>query len=190
MKKIFALATIILLAACSDAPQTEALPQIRFSQPPFRVAVAQVRVENLTPARANAVDAQMPTPPATAVTQWVQDRLVAAGGSGYMVVTIENATVLETKLDKTKGVKGFFTDDQDARYDGNLLVRFRIYTGASALAEAEASVNVSHGRSINEKATLAEREKFYQQLVTDMMNAFNTEADMRIRQYMGNYISY
>lgn len=191
MKKMLALLAIALLAtACNEAPATQTLAPIRFTQPPLRVSVAQVRVDDATPSRANAVDAQMPTAPATAVQNWVQDRLVAAGGQGQLVVTIENASVLETRLTKTDGVRGFFTDDQDAKYDANIVAHFRIYNGVSTMAVAEASVNVSRGRSINEKATLAERERFYHQLVSDLMSDFNQQADSRIRQYLGQYVSY
>lgn len=191
MKKLLAIAAIALLAsACQEAPQSDALPGIRFSQPPFRVNVAEVRVENQTPARPNDISNQMPTAPATAVQQWVQDRIVAQGRSGVMVVTINEASVLETKLPKTEGIKGFFTDDQDAKYDGAVVVTFRVYSGASAMADAEASVNVTRGRTLNEKATLADRERFYHDLVNDMMQRFNAEADSRMRQYLMNFISY
>lgn len=191
MKKLLALVASALLAtACTDAPADQTLTPIRFTQPPMKVSVAQVRIENLTPALPNAVDAQMPTPPAAALTQWVSDRLVAGGSSGYMVVSVQNASMLETKLPKTDGVKGFFTDDQDAKYAGTLVVNFRLFDGANSMPVAEASVNVSRGSSINEKATLADREKFYQQLVSDMMQSFNGEAETQLRRFMGGYLSY
>jgi len=191
MKKILALAAIAMLStACSTAPLEQPLEPIRFTQPPMRVSVAQVRIENLTPALPNAVDAQMPTPPAAAITQWVNDRLVAGGSSGYMVVTIQNASMLEQKLPKTEGMKGFFTDDQDAKYAGSMVVDFRLFDGISTTPVAQASVNVARGRSINEKATLAERERFYHQLVADMMQAFNGEAETQLRRFMGTYLSY
>lgn len=191
MKKLLATLAMLTLAACSTVPADSGIQPIRFTaQPPIKVAVAEIRFENLTVPQANAVDAQMPTAPATALQQWVNDRLVASGASGLLVVSVQNAAVLETKLPKTEGVKGFFTDDQDAKYNGNIVAHIRYYSGASAMAEAEASVNVSRGRSINEKATLAERERFYQQLVLDMMTAFNGEAELRIRQYLGQVTSY
>ena len=191
MKKLFALAAMALFAtACNEAPTSAPLQPIRFAQAPYRVSVAEVRVENRTPQRPNAVDSQMPTPPATAVQQWVNDRLVAAGSSGMLLVSIENATVLENKLPKTDGIKGFFTDDQDAKYDGSIIVNFRLYNGVSTIPQAEASVNIARGRSINEKATLVEREQFYQQLVADLMRDFNAEAESRVRQYLGQYVSY
>ncbi len=191
MKKILALvATVLLATACTEAPASTALAPIRFTQPPMKVSVAQVRVENLTPALPGAVDAQMPTPPAAAVTQWVNDRLVAAGSSGYMVVSMQNASMIETKLAKTDGIKGFFTDDQDAKYTGTLVVNFRLFNGISTTPVAEANVNVARGRSINEDATLAQRELFYHQLVSDMMQAFNGEAETQLRRFMGTYMGY
>ena len=190
MKKLLALvATALLAVACNDAPAGQQLPAIRFTQPPIRVNVGQIRVDNLTPVNPNAVDAQMPIAPAAAINQWVQDRLVASGGTATLVVSIENASVIETKLPKEGGVSGYFTDQQDAKYDGTMVVRFRIFNGTT-MPEAEASVNVTRGRSINEKATVAQREKFYHQLVSDMMGVFNSEADKNIHQFMGSYTSY
>lgn len=191
MKKLLALvATALLATACSDAPLDQAFSPIRFTQPPFRVNVAQVQVEDLTPVRQNAVDNQLPVSLNSAIQQWSQDRVMATGSTGTLFISIEDASVLETPLPKTDGIKGFFTDDQDAKYDAKIIARLRVMDGASPMPVAEASVNVQRGRTINEKATLQDREKFYYQLVTDLMSDFNREADSGIRQYLGQYISY
>ena len=102
-------------------------------------------------------------------------------------MSIDNASVKETKLPKTEGIKGWFTDDQDARYDALVSVTLRLYDVNNAEV-ATASITANRSRSIHERATVDERNKFYYELVRDLMTAYNTEADTRVHQFFGNYL--
>ncbi len=104
-----------------------------------------------------------------------------------LVVSIDDASVKETKLPKTEGIKGWFTDDQDARYDAIVAVTLRIYD-ANNSPVATASVTANRSRTIHEKATVDERNQFYYDLVRDLMYSFNGESETRIRQFFGNYL--
>ncbi len=192
MKKLLTLALAALaLAACQEAPQTQVYPPITFSdQLPYRLNVAEVRMEDARQTTASNMEGQLPVTPYNALSQWVRDRLQTAGSTGIMVITVEDAMVRETPLAKTDGVKGFFTDDQDARYDGRVAVTLKLYDGVDTMAKAQANVVVARSRTINEKATLAQREKFYYELVEDVMRQFDREADARIRQYFSNHMRY
>src|SRR5713101_2634363 len=44
------------------------------------------------------VENNFPVPPVAMIQQWVQDRLLPVGKCGYAVVTIEDASVVETSL--------------------------------------------------------------------------------------------
>lgn len=191
MRSFITATFCILLAACSQAPQTPALKPVDFShKTPISLAVSEIRVIEAyqSPLRDPNVEHLFPTPPVQAVKTWANQRLRAAGASGILEITVEDASVVEKALPKTDGVRGLFTDDQAERYDARLRATIRLYTGARAVSDAEGSVNIVRSRSINEKATIAEREEMYQQIVLDMIQQFDTEAELRFRQYFSPYI--
>ncbi len=188
MKKIIALALITLLAACESAPSGPNYPALRFGGQPYRLAVSQVQVQNNIQPTANNVEPNFPARLTDSITNWANDRLQASGGPGVLVVSIDDASVTEVKLPKKDGVKAYFTDQQDARYDGSIKVTFRVYAPGSTLAETEGDVYLTRARSLNEEATLADREDFFYKLTKDMMGAFDQEASKRIQQYFSRYM--
>lgn len=191
MRSFITGALCLLVAACSQAPQIPALKPVDFShKTPIRLAVSEIRVvENYqSPLRDPNVEHTFPTPPVQAVKTWANQRLRAAGGTGVLEVVIDDASVVEKKLPKTDGVRGMFTDDQSERYDARLRVTLRLYAGERAISDAEGNVNVIRSRSINEKATIAQREELQQQIVLEMMQQFDTEAELRFRQYFAPYL--
>ncbi len=194
MKKLLALvpvAATLLLVACQDAPQTPSYPPLSFTnQAPYQFNVAQVQVQDSNAVQPGSVDGNMPITIKQSVQQWATDRLKAVGGAGMLVVNIDDASVREVKLPKTDGIKGWFTDDQDARYDAVISVTLRLYSASDNTPVATATATVNRSRSIHEKATVDERNQFYYELVRDLMTQFNTEADTRIRQFFPNYLRY
>lgn len=184
-------AAALLLAACEQAPKPVPLTPIDFThKTPISLAVSEIRVvENYrAPLQSPNVEHLFPTPPSEAVKMWSNQRLRAAGASGLLEITLEDASVIEQPLPKTDGVRGFFTDDQSDRYDARIKATIRLYTGERAIANAEGSINLVRSRSINEKASVADRERFYHQMVLDMMQQFDAEAETRFRQYFSPYI--
>lgn len=192
MKKFFALAlTALALASCQDAPAPSSPAGIGFgNKPPLRLNVAQINVAQSyqPPMKLPNVDHLMPTPPLMAVNQWVGQRFVAAGAQGTLEITIDDASVKETPLQKSDGFKGFFTDDQEARYDAHIKVTIRLYDGVNTIAVNEAAAEVSRWRTINEKATVAQREAMFNSMLQEMMLQLDAEADARVRQYFGRFI--
>ncbi len=123
--------------------------------------------------------------PATALCRATENR---SGGKGNPRVTIENASVVEQKLSRTPGFKGLFTNDQSERFDATLAVTFRLYREGTALSVAEGSVNVRRSRTVAENASVAEREQIFYDMTKQLMQAFNTEAEARLRQYFSPYL--
>lgn len=192
MKKLLALALVAFsLTACEDAPSSTAPAPISFANTaPIRLNVASINVVESyrAPMRAPNVDHIMPTPPVMALKQWAGQRLVAAGGQGSLEIIIEDAAVKETKLALKDGIKGFFTDEQSERYDAHMKVTFRLYDGVNTISAAEGEVEVSRMQTVGEKATVAQREKMFRDMVQDMMTRFDSEAQNRLRQYFGRFI--
>lgn len=196
MKKILALAlslaALVTISACQEAAAPTAQAPITFgAKPPLRINVAQISVAETyrAPMQAPNVDHTLPTPPLMAIKQWAGQRLVAAGAQGTLEITIEDAAVKETKLQKkTSGVEGFFTDDPSERYDAHIRVVMRLYNGQDTISVAEGTVDASRMQTVNEKTTVAEREKRLNDMVQSLMTQFDTEAELRIRQYFAAHI--
>lgn len=191
MRFIHALCALFLLSSCEAAPEGYALRPISFAdKAPISLNVARINViENYkSPLAAPNVEHQFATSPAQAVRIWANERLRAVGTTGSLEITIDNASVKEVKLPVKDGVRGFFTDDASERYDGVLSVTFRAYDGENALSRAEGSVTISRTQSINEKATIADREHLWHEMVRDMANSYDREAELRLRQYFLSFI--
>lgn len=193
MKKLLALAFVALtFTACEEAPGSTTPAPVTFANSaPIRLNVASINVVESYRAPMNApnVDHIMPTPPIMALKQWAGQRLVAAGQAGSLEMIIEDAAVKETKLSLQDGIKGFFTDEQSERYDAHIKVTFRLYDGVNTISAAEGAVEVSRMQTVGEKATVAQREKIFRDMVQDMMTRFDSESQNRLRQYFGRFIT-
>lgn len=188
MRTIVIACFALFLAACQNAPEAFRPRPFAFEvnrSAPTSINVAEIKIiENYQPPlRQPFVEQDFPVAPANAVRKWVDSRLKATGASGVLEVTIDDASVRETRLPKTKGVKGVFTDDQEARYDAKLSVTFRLFRGERAISEASGEVIVTRSRTINEHATVDQRDAMYHQMTAEMMNDFEREANSRLRQY-------
>lgn len=192
MKKFLALAlTAIALVACQDAPAPSAPAGINFgNRAPIRLNVAQITItENYrAPMALPNVDHTLPTPPIVAIKQWAGQRFIAAGSQGQLEITVDDASVKETPLQKKEGLTGFFTDDQEARYDAHIKLTLRLYDGVNTISTGEAVAEVSRWRTINEKATVAQREAMFNSMLQDMMLQLDGEVEARLRQYSSRFI--
>jgi hypothetical protein len=122
-----------------------------------------------------------------AAETWAKDRLRAVGRTGSVRLTIEQASVTETKLKKTDGVKGVFTTDQAERYDGTLSMQLEAFGNINnGAATARATVRLS--RTVPEDATLVEREGVWFKMTEAMMTEMNKALEARIRRHMGAYL--
>lgn len=191
MKKLLATVALLALAACESAPQTYTPSPISFaSEGPIRLNVAQIRVvENYrSPMSPPNVEHQFATTPANAVKQWVRDRLQAVGTTGTLDVAIDDASVKETLLPKTTGIKGLFTNDQDARFDASLRVSMRLYDGINPSSLASGDVSVTRFKTISERSTVDDRTRLFDGMTRDVMDTYNDAAEARLNQFFGPYI--
>jgi hypothetical protein len=176
---VLAIAATLALGACTSTPPRPQARQISFANlAPISFDVAKIEVvqQYQPPQVAPNVDHLTPVPPSDAIRRWANERVRAMGTSGTMRVIIKDASITETHLAGTTGVRGAFTTDQSERYDGRLSVdlvvevpsrRFQGYTGAT----------VARTISVPENVSLQGREDAWHNLVERMMADLNAKLE-------------
>ena len=176
---VLAIAATLALGACTSTPPRPQARQISFANlAPISFDVAKIEVvqQYQPPQVAPNVDHLTPVPPSDAIRRWANERVRAMGTSGTMRVIIKDASITETHLAGTTGVRGAFTTDQSERYDGRLSVdlvvevpsrRFQGYTGAT----------VARTISVPENVSLQGRDDAWHSLVERMMADLNVKLE-------------
>lgn len=144
------------------------------------VASIEVQADYVPPMKAPNVDHLIALTPSDAVRLWATKRLKAGGSQGRARVIIKDASVKEQELDRTTGIKGWFTKDQSQKYEGKIQVDI-IVDGTARGFSGSVSAAVARATTVAEDVTLAEREKTMTQLVRDLAANLDVELDKSIR---------
>jgi len=192
-EKIILSLVALALTACQNAPEAfkpEPFAFERSAAPAFAINVARITIVEAyqSPMRRPQIEHEFPVTPANAVRTWATTRLKAVGSSGVLEITIGDASVTESKLPKTAGIKGLFTDDQEARYEAKLGVSMRVSGVLQGMSDTTGQVLVTRTRTINEKASVYQRQAMYHQMTDAMMNDFDREASARLRDYFSAFV--
>lgn len=155
------------------------------SREPIVLDVATIEVESqyVAPMTPPNIDHELPLTPSDAVRIWASSRLKAGGPQGKARVIIKDASVKEIDLDRTKGIKGWFTKDQSQKYEGKFQVDI-VVEGTSRGFTGSVSAAVARSTTVAEDVTLAQREKTMTDLVRDLSTDLDTELDKSIRTNM------
>ena len=181
----------LALAGCSSTPQPPRYPELTYGHyGVIGLDVASVEFVPLyvPPKTPPHVEHLSPASPLAAMERWTSDRLRAVGRDGYARVVVSNASIIETPLKTTGGVRGWFTTDQAARYDAVIEVEIQI-RDASNVQRAFTRARAERSRTVPENASLADREKVLFELVEATTTEINTELDRSIHQYLQRYVT-
>lgn len=182
-----ALAAAIGLSACAGAPSTPQYPDIRFTgKDPLIVKALRVDVNSdyQPPFIAPNVEHLMPISPERMARQWALDRLQPLrSGDAIARFTILDARVIETKLKTATGLKGAFTDEPAERYDAYLRVRVSL-DNPTTRYHGEVETSVQHSMTVQEGASMNQREAVWYELVKKLGASFDASMDANLHQYM------
>lgn len=188
------LGAALALAGCAtDTPIAGPVPEVGFqhlSTIRLNVSTVQVHRAYKSPLKAPNAEHRFPTPPAQAMMNWAKVRLRGVGGpeSGAIAtLVIEDASVIETKLEKTKGIKGLFTYEPTERYDATATARLMISNGENG-ASGEVRATATRSAEVRENATLAEREQAWFDMTEALMSDFNAQMEKQINGYLGRWL--
>ena len=180
----------LLLSSCSSVQLPEPVGLAYLQNKPLHLNVGRVEVvkqyqSSSTPPH---VENEFPVPPTAMIQQWVQDRLLPVGKSGNVVVTIEDASVIEKPLKKTGGFRRMFTVEQSEEYEAKMSVKIEIFDDFGN-AKGFAYARAQGSRSVPENLTLGQRRKVWINMMEKIMNNLDDELDRNVRSYLGAYIS-
>ncbi len=181
---------LILLGACEVPRERPLTGPVSFSKlPKINLNVAKIDVKRIykTPLKFPNIEHEMPDQLLDAAERWAKDRLRAVGKYGVASLTIDRASVVEVKLEKAGGIRGAFTNDQSERYDIVLSVGIEVLKAASG-GQATARTTVRASRTISENATLAERERLWEQMNNEVMDEFNQDFEARLRRHLSAFL--
>ena len=184
------LSSLFLTLACETPVATQKLPKITFVHlQPFNVDVASIEIVNQFSGTMKAphIEHRLPTSPATALIQWVKDRLKATGNLGKLRIFIEDASATETRLDLDKSLKGQFTKQQSHLYKFSLRAT-ALLTDASGTHLGSAKATATRSATIREDISLNERQRAWFDLMDRLINDFNRQMEANLKQHLGGWL--
>ena len=182
-------AAALFAAGCQDAPPAPVFANLSFAHlGVFNLDVATIEVVAAydPPVHPPNVDHLFPVPPLQAAQRWADDRLAAVGVSGAAIFTVNNASVIETRLVPGAGIRGVVTIDQSERYDALLSVQLMIQRNGVSRAVTAAKVN--HSRTVDENITLNQREEVWFAMTETLLRELNAQLERDIPEYLGDYL--
>lgn len=182
--------TSLVLGSCAKTPPAPRYPALTYGHHgAINLDVASIEFVPLyvAPQTQPHVEHLSPASPMAAMQSWTNDRLRAVGRNGYVRVVVSNASIIETPLQVTEGLRGWFTTEQAARYDAAIEVEIQIRDEGN-VQRAFTRAKAERSRSVPEGASINARETALFQLVEATTAEINTELERSIRQYMQLYL--
>ena len=175
------------VAACTTTPPAPVYPDIRFTNVdplPIRALRVDITSDYKPPFAPPNVEHLMPVSPERMARQWALDRLQPLrSGSAIARYTILDAHVTETKLATKDGIKGAFTDEPAEKYEAVLRVRFSLDDPSRAY-HGEVETAVRHSLTVQEGASLNDREKAWYELTQKLALDFDAAMTSNLRAYL------
>ena len=183
------LLAIVLVAACANDPQKTLSVPTFAHHPPIRLNVASLDVTSTytAPGKPPNVEHRILTPPEETLKHWAGDRLRALGRSGSARYTVITAAVTEKSLPKTEGLVGVFKKEPSERYTATVEAQLDIFDDTGRRLQL-VSARATRARSLQEGATLRERELMWSELTEALMKDFDKEMEKAIRQYASPWL--
>lgn len=191
MKRLMLIGlSALALNACTSSPKLEEPRGLAYvAEAPIRLDLDRIEVvkKYRSPKKLPNVEHQFPVPPTALIQQWVQDRLLPIGHHDFAVVTIEDASVVESPLERTTGLSSWFAVDQTEKYDARLKVRIEIFSN-SKQSLGYATATATGSQTVTENMTLGQRRKVWIDLMEKVMTQLDKELEANIKSHLGNYI--
>ncbi|MBO5440995.1 MAG: hypothetical protein J6J35_02120 [Alphaproteobacteria bacterium] len=191
LKNIMLVFSSLFLFSCNSTSDVKAV-NLRYCEPRFRdMAPIELNVEKVdiisefVPSftRPN-VEHLFPVSIEKAAKLWAEDRLKADGFSSNRVAQyiIKDASVTE-EVEKSEE----FLQKDRLKYRANLSVVLKI-TDKANLSAAETSINAWRELRIPVDTDIAEKERYWNDMVQKLFDQFNVRMEQNIHEYLNMYV--
>ncbi len=191
LKCIMLMFCSLFLFACRTTSDIDAVP-LRYCEPRFKdLPPIELNVEKINivsefiPSftRPN-VEHLFPVSIEKAAKLWAEDRLKADGFSSNRIAEyiIKDASVTE-EIEKSEEL----LQKDRLKYRANLSVVLKI-TDKANLAAAETTINAWRELRIPVDTSIAEKERYWNDMVQKLFNDFNARMEQNIHEYLNMYV--
>jgi hypothetical protein len=175
IRRVLPLLAVFALAACGGPPPPpQVFPPLDYSYlTPIVLKVSNINVVNQyvpDPGAATLIG-QDPEPPANALSDMLNRRIVAGGASGNGVVTIEVASI----------------EQVGNSYTGIMTVRVDVQS-ADGKSSGYTEASVTHSQSVPDDAKDIPATLYA--MTKALMDTMNVQLQYQLQQNLGNWISY
>lgn len=189
-RTFLSLAAAGLAAGCARPDPTVRFADLTFGgRTPVVLDAASLEIvdEYRMPLADPNVEHRAPLAPGAAAERWARDVLRASGPGGRAVFRITKGSLVESPLQTTGGVSGWFTVDQAERYDAAIGGRLDLY-GADGRPLGNAQAQATRYQTIAEDASLNDRQRMWYALVEATANDFADAMEKAIRDRLAPYV--
>jgi hypothetical protein len=123
-----------------------------------------------------------------AARDWAGQHFSLNGNSvNSLRITMREGDIVEKLLPVKKGIKGFFTKDQAAEYEGRIDLEIAVVDpNGRVLAQAEGKA--WHTRTIAEGATEADKQAAWAEMIMKTFDDLDLELQPKIRSALAQYV--
>lgn len=185
------LLSLSLFGCSSPPPPATRFPDITFQQYPkinFTVGRIEIVRDYVPPLHAPNVEHLFPASPMQVAERWAKDRLNAVGGPGEVRYVIKRASVVETNLPRTTGIRGAFTNDQTQRYDAVVEVELEI-RNERGYRDGIVTARADRRQSVAEDSSPADRERAWFAMTEALAHELNDALDSKIHSELQRFIA-
>lgn len=184
-----ALCLSLGLAGCYTS-YSDDVPGISYQNAaPVKVTAGRIEISNAYNATMTVpyVEHMFRVTPAAAAQELVRRQIVATEGNPQVLrVIVEDASVRQTIQPKADGVAGMVKRAPDEKFDSRIALRFELAEQAAPdVIIGRAQVVATRERTLRGGATLAERDREYQDLTQALVNDLSQGISTTVQNTFG-----
>lgn len=171
-------AMVVLVQACSSGAVKEGmpLPELTFAHlAPVHLNVAEIKTEQIfePDQEHQKVINQMPISPNSAVLRYFDQRYVAAGNEGRLIIQIIDTTVSRAEIEPEGRFSKLIGINKKQKYNAmaHIDVRFRRNTGSPA---STSSVTARRTLTMPQNISLAEKDARLLEMIEDLVDEIDS----------------
>lgn len=187
-KPLLALLVLVGLVACGTTEVRQPANVIS-TKPPMVFTVSEINFEEpIVPETGTGFRDRMRSERlADATLVFLEDRLQLAGGTGWLQVVIEQASMVEEEIETPTGVRATLTREPDRVLDAQLSVRVAVM-GADGLEQAFTEAEVQRRRPVLRNSSVMARDAEAERLIGDLIGQLDDELTQAAQQFLGAHL--